>query len=51
MLLRGGKGPSIQCRLGEDKEDSVYSNYKEKKLYIHKEGIGNKGGSIGNRNT
>ena len=51
MLLRGGEGPSIRCRLGEDEEDSVYSNYEEKKLYIHEEGVGNKGGGTGNRNT
>jgi len=35
---------SIRCRSEEDEEDSVYSNYKEKKLYIHEEGIGNKRG-------
>jgi hypothetical protein len=44
MLLHGGEGLSIRCGLGEDEEDSVYSNYEEKKLYIHEEGVGNKGG-------
>lgn len=28
---------------------TVYSNYEEKKLYIHEEGIGNKGGYKGYR--
>ncbi len=28
-----------RCRLEEDEEDSVYSNYQEKKLYIHEEGV------------
>jgi len=42
---------SIQCRSGEDEEDSVYLNYEEKKLYIYEEGVSNKGGEfIGNRN-
>ena len=35
---------SIRCRSEEDEEDSVYSNYQEKRLYIHEKGIGNKGG-------
>ena len=51
MLLHGGEGMSIRYRLGEDEEDSVYSNYEEKKLYIHEEGVGDKGGGTGNRNT
>jgi hypothetical protein len=41
---------SIRCRSDEDEEDSVYSNYKEKKLYIHEENVGNKGGDGGVRN-
>ena len=48
---------SIQCRSEEDEEDSVYSNYEEKKLYTYKEGVGDKEGgggykgSTGNRNS
>ena len=35
---------SIQCRLVKDEEDSIYSNYKERKLYIYEKSIGNKEG-------
>ena len=27
--------------VGKDEEDSVYSNYNQKKLFIHKERVGN----------
>jgi len=37
---------SIWCR-SEDEEDSVYSNYEERKLYIHEEDVGNKGETRG----
>lgn len=42
-----GRHMSIRCRSGEDEEDFVCSNYEENKLYIHEEGIGNKGGGTG----
>ena len=38
---------SIRRRSDEDEEGFVYSNYKEKKLYIHEENVGIKGGDKG----
>ena len=52
--LRAAEMLSIGSRSGEGEEDSVYSNYEEKKLYIHEEGVSNKGGykgGTGNRNS
>ena len=47
MPLTGCAKVPIQCRSEEDEEDSVYSNYKEKKLYIHEEDVGNRGEARG----
>jgi hypothetical protein len=53
VLVSSTSGPrpkqyvSIRYRSEEDEEDSVYSNYDEKKLYIQEEGVGSKGGVQG----